>query len=151
VREEAAVDDVTQEVFVVALRRLPEFQGRSSPKTWLFGILRNVVMKHHRTVKRRQPIPSSTDVDAVEGPTTGPQTRMEKAQARDVVALLLEQLDTTKREVFILAELEQMSAPEIAEATGANLTTVYARLRDARRDFQAALNRFRAKSGWRGE
>jgi RNA polymerase sigma-70 factor (ECF subfamily) len=51
--------------------------------------------------------------------------------------------------VFILAELEQMSAPEIADVTGANLNTVYTRLRAARRGFNEAVARLAARDAWR--
>jgi RNA polymerase sigma-70 factor (ECF subfamily) len=55
------------------------------------------------------------------------------------------ELDDVKREVFVLADLEQMSAPEIAEALEIPLNTVYSRLRTARRAFEDALARRRAQ------
>jgi RNA polymerase sigma-70 factor (ECF subfamily) len=48
-----------------------------------------------------------------------------------------------------MAELEQFTAPEIAELTGIPLNTIYARLRVARREFEASIERFRAKERWR--
>jgi RNA polymerase sigma-70 factor (ECF subfamily) len=51
--------------------------------------------------------------------------------------------------VFVLAELEQMTAPEIAEALSVNLNTVYARLRAARREVEQAALREQARDGWR--
>ena len=45
----------------------------------------------------------------------------------------LETLDDDRRAVFVLAELEQMTAPEIAEALNANPSTVYSRLASARK------------------
>src|SRR5262245_51753387 len=47
------VDDVVQEVFLVVFRRLAEFEGRSSLKTWLFGITRRVVRDHRRSARRK--------------------------------------------------------------------------------------------------
>ena len=58
---------------------------------------------------------------------------------------ILGTLDEDKRAVFVLAEIEQMSAPEIAEALGVNVNTVYSRLRAARREVEAALG----GGGWR--
>ena len=49
------VDDVVQETFVIVHRRLGEFEGRSSLKTWLFGILRNVVRAHRRSLLAKNP------------------------------------------------------------------------------------------------
>ena len=42
------LDDAVQEVFVIVHRRLAEFEGRSSIKTWLFGIVRNVSREARR-------------------------------------------------------------------------------------------------------
>jgi RNA polymerase sigma-70 factor (ECF subfamily) len=54
---------------------------------------------------------------------------------------LLQQLDEPKREVFILAELAEMTLAEIAEVVGSNPNTVATRLRAARRELEAALLR----------
>jgi RNA polymerase sigma-70 factor, ECF subfamily len=62
-----------------------------------------------------------------------------QAQARELVYQLLEELDDDKRAVFILAELEQMTVPEIAELLSIKVNTAYSRLRAARRGFDAAL------------
>jgi RNA polymerase sigma-70 factor (ECF subfamily) len=58
-----------------------------------------------------------------------------------VVRRLLGTLDGKKREVFMLAALEEMSVPEIADAIGVPLNTAYSRLREARRDLSRALSR----------
>jgi RNA polymerase sigma-70 factor, ECF subfamily len=66
-----------------------------------------------------------------------------------VLYSMLDALDDEQREVFVMAELEGMQGTEIAEATGVNLNTVYARLRAARREFDQAVARMRAREGWR--
>lgn len=53
-------------------------------------------------------------------------------------------LDDSKRTVFVLSQLEQLSAVEIAEALGENVNTIYSRLRAARALFDAALRRHRS-------
>jgi RNA polymerase sigma-70 factor (ECF subfamily) len=58
---------------------------------------------------------------------------------------LLDGLSDDKREVFVLTELEQLSAPEIGLLLELNVNTVYARLRAARADFERALQRHRAR------
>jgi len=62
---------------------------------------------------------------------------------------VLSSLDEDQREVFVLCELEQLSAPEIASALEINVNTVYSRLRAARQDFDAALKRLRTRDEWR--
>lgn len=145
---EAAVDDVVQEVFLVAHRRLGDFEGRSSVKTWLFSILLRVVSDYRRTLRRKgglASLPEELRADDAECPAE----RTEQREAVRLLHALLATLDDDKRAVFVLAELEQLTAPEIAEALGVNLNTVYSRLRAARRDFEKALERHRAREAGR--
>ena len=141
---EGMVDDIVQDVFVIAFRRLPEFEGISSVRTWLFSILRRVVRDRKRTHVRTHP-PSAIPIDQVMDSSSSPHDSLEKREAVRLVYQLLANLSDDKREVFILADLEEMTAPEIAEATGTNVNTVYARLRSAREDFKLALARWRAR------
>lgn len=141
---DASVDDVVQEVFLVAHRRLADFEGRSTVRTWLFGILMRVVKDYRRTLRRKgglAPLPEVLPSDGRESPAN----RAEQREAVRLLHRLLDSLDDDKRAVFVLAELEQMTAPEIADALSVNLNTVYSRLRAARREFGKALERNRAK------
>ena len=74
-----------------------------------------------------------------------PTISLERVEAMRIVDQLLATLDEDKREVFVLAEIEQMTGLEIAEIVEANPNTVASRLRAARRDFEKALVRFRAQ------
>jgi RNA polymerase sigma-70 factor (ECF subfamily) len=145
---DAMIDDVTQEVFLVALRRHHEFEGRSSPRTWLFGILRNVVHRVRRSSSRRN-IRDSADLEGIAAPASSPQAVAEKAQELRIVLELLDGLDDEKREVFILAQLEKMTPAEIAQATGTDVEKIYIRLRDARRLITAAAQRYYSQGGQR--
>jgi RNA polymerase sigma-70 factor (ECF subfamily) len=136
------VEDVTQEVFVVVHRRLDEFEGRSPAKTWLYGIVRRVVADHRRTL-RRKPLTAGASTDDAERPTSpeeGPDASAERAERVQLLHRLLAGLDESKREVFILAELEGLTLAEISEALGVNQNTVASRLRAARREFEVALD-----------
>jgi RNA polymerase sigma-70 factor, ECF subfamily len=143
---QSAVDDVVQEVFIVVHRQLATFEARSSMKTWLFGILRNLVLRQRRSWARRgrEEILEESAAVAAEA---GADEQLAESQARRVLHALLAGLDDDKRAVFVLAELEQMSAPDIAEATGLKLNTVYSRLRLARAEMERALERHRAREG----
>lgn len=138
------VDDVVQEVFLVVHRRLSEFEARSSLKTWLFAITRRIVSDYRRSARRKPSEPISSEPEAHESSAADAQlTRNEDAR---LLYSLLDELDPEKREVFVLAELEQTSGPEIAAALGENLNTVYARLRAARAAFEAAVARHQART-----
>jgi RNA polymerase sigma-70 factor, ECF subfamily len=133
------IDDAVQDVFLVVHRRLEDFEERCSLKTWLFGIALRVAHDHHRRSRRKgghEPL----DPAVVDG-SPGPHEELAKAEAVRELDRILNSLDEDKRAVFILAEIEQMTAPEIAEALGINVNTVYSRLRSSRRAFEAALAR----------
>jgi RNA polymerase sigma-70 factor (ECF subfamily) len=146
---ESAVEDVVQEIFLVVYRKLGDFEGRSSVRTWLFGIAVRVV-RHHRRKQAAMGATPSDDVESFVDPRgRSPQESAEQGQMVDTLNRLLDELEDDKREVLVLAELEQMTAPEIAEVTGANLNTIYWRLRTARQEFERVVTRFRAR-GERG-
>jgi RNA polymerase sigma-70 factor (ECF subfamily) len=139
VRDEA-IDDVVQEVFVVAQRKLPAFEARSSMRTWLSGIVLNVVRHHRRTVHRKSPHERSseppTDVDSLPTGALGPDDIASIREGTRLLQQVLDGLDEKKREVLVLAELEGFSSPEIAKILGIGLNTVYSRLRVAREEFE---------------
>ncbi|MBX3233267.1 MAG: sigma-70 family RNA polymerase sigma factor [Labilithrix sp.] len=141
---DGSLDDVVQEVFVIVHRRLDEFEGRSSLRTWLFGITLRVARDHRRSLARKSPA-GSVDPDSLRATTPGPSESMERAEAIALLHALLDELDDDKREVFVMAQLEQMTMPDIASTLGLNVNTAYARLRAARLSFEDALARHRAR------
>ena len=145
---ESAVDDALQDVFLVVHQRLADFEGRSSLKTWIFGICLRVTHDHlRRQRKRPEGIDSWQGLADVDAPNP-----LEQAARREAVEFLyaqLSELDPEKRAVFILAELEGMSCAEIAAAVGANVNTVVSRLKAARARFEAAIRRHQARDRWR--
>ena len=142
-----AVDDVTQEVFVVVHRRLDDFEGRSSLRTWVYGIVRNVVRAHRRGVALEPKSPPgsepSVDPDSIIDLTSrAPDEVLEKREAAALLMRFLDAMDDEKREVFVLAELELFTVPEVATMIGENVNTVYSRLRLARAELAAAASRY---------
>jgi len=146
---ERFVDDAVQDVFVVVHRRLADFEGRSTIKSWIFGIARRVAKDHRRRASRKDRAESLPE--SISDPqAASPRENAAKAQALVVLNEILDGLDDDKREVFILAELEQMSIPQIAAAISINVNTVYSRLRAARRAFEQGVIRHQARER-RGE
>ena len=136
-----ALDDAVQEVFLVVHRGLAGFRGESQLRTWLYGIVRNVVYKQARRVRRKER--SEPIDDQLRSLEPMPSELAQEAQAADFVQRFALGLDQKKREVFMLALVEQFSIPEVAEMTGVPLNTAYTRLRAVRAEFRAALERHR--------
>ena len=138
----ADLEDVCQEVFIVVHRRLTEFEGRSSLRTWIYGIALRCASDYRRRNARR-PVPPVVAADvAVAG------SQLDDLDARDARATLerlLELLDAEKREVFVLFELEELAMAEVVAIVGCPLQTGYSRLHAARAIVAAGASRMRAK------
>jgi len=131
-------DDAAQEVFVVAHRRAPEFDAQlASPKTWLFGIARRIAARLHRTRGRRDRRHAAyRDVIATLPPT-------DEANSHDARILLdgfLSTVDPVSTQIFILAEFEGMTHPEIGAVLDMKTNTVSSRLRRCRSAFRGMLD-----------
>jgi RNA polymerase sigma-70 factor (ECF subfamily) len=142
---DADVADAAQEVFVVVLRRLPSFEGRSEVTTWLFRIAYHVARDWRQRAHRRH---EALDPEAVQRRVaTDPNASELLEQRRDLELLdrALDCLDLEQRAVFTLFELEEMTGEQIAEAIEIPLGTVYSRLRLARAAFAKAIKRYNAR------
>ncbi len=141
---EAALDDATQEVFLVVYRRLHEFRPGSSIKAWLFAIAQRTASDQRRWVRRKgNLLPLHDDIQAS---SRSPLDSAISREARDLVLQFLDQLDEGRRVAFILSDLEQMTAPEISAALHVNINTVYYRVASARRAFVAFLEQHSDKA-----
>jgi RNA polymerase sigma-70 factor (ECF subfamily) len=142
---QSQIDDASQDVFVIVHRRLGDFEGRSTLKTWVAGIAIRVASDYRRK-KRRRGMEMEIDESIID-PRPGPLEQASRAEARAIVDQILDELDVKQREVFVLMELEGLSAPEVADVLSVNLNTVYSRLRLGRRAFDAAVARRVSKGG----
>lgn len=141
---DSQLEDALQDVFIVVQRRLPEFDGRAAVRTWLYAIALRVARKYRERARRE---PASLEAVREVEPELSTQDASgdhEVESERLVLARrALSALDDDKREIFVLARVEQMSAPEIANVLRIPLNTVYSRLRSARLAFEAEIARLR--------
>lgn len=139
----ANLEDAVQDVFVIAHRQLAGFRGESKASTWVTGIAVRVAHDYRRRAERKpsEPLEPHARWLLDEGPT--PDELVARAEDTDTLQRMLMGLEATQREVFVLAELEQLSAPEISELTGAPVNTVYSRLRLARARFNQLADALR--------
>lgn len=142
----AVADDVVHDVFLVVHRRLDDYDGRGSLRSWLYGITRRVVMHHRRSGQRRERREHRGPRPA---PAPDPEMAVASVQAAEWIEGFIARLDPKQRAVFVLSDIEGLTAPEVAEATGMGLNVVYSRLRLARRRFERAVQRSNTGGGQR--
>lgn len=147
---ELALDDVVQDVFVVIHKRLATVQHPESLPSWIYGVVRRIASDYRRS-KRHRELSSATLSNQYALESEPPPTPLDLNQQKERVAILWELLnaiDAAKREVFVLAELQELSAPQIAALLGIPVNTAYSRLRVARQAFEQALARRMGR--WQG-
>jgi len=139
------LDDLVQEVFVIAFRGLERFRGDARLSTWLYRICVNVALGRIRTRKRRPAAIGMADLDSAtvdpsltERPET-PEKSLERRQDRERVYRALEVLAPKKRVVLYLHEIEGLDLKEIAYLVDSNPVTVRTRLFYARKEFYKVL------------
>lgn len=122
------VDEVVQDVFLTAYRRLDHLRFEVSPRAWLFGVTRRVAFRYRRGAARRARRMAGF-AELARAESEAPQQRHDDAQE---LAGLLAGLGEGTRVVWELTEILGMSAPEIASELKLPINTVYSRLRLAR-------------------
>lgn len=139
---EQSVPDILQEVFVVVHRRMSELEHSDGIRTWLTRILIRVIQQDRRAYRRKREHLDELGDDIVDAKSNADELVAQK-QATEMLMQILDAMHEERRAVFVLMEIEQLTAPETADALGVNLNTVYSRLRLARRDYNETLERLR--------
>jgi RNA polymerase sigma-70 factor (ECF subfamily) len=142
VREEDA-DDVLQEVFIAVHRRLPGFEGRSSVRTWLYGICVRMASDYRQRIRARNE--ASSKCAAEPAVDAGQDEFVAVAQARAILDSILDRLDDAKRAVFVLYEIEGLPMGDVAVALDCPVQTAYSRLHAARREVETAVERLQER------
>ena len=133
-------EDILQNTFLKALEALPEFEGRSSPMTWLYRIAVNEALM---LIRRRKPhVEIAADSgDAWEDVIPPvqltdwcclPESEFLTAEARNALEAAIQTLPERLRVVFLLRDIEGLSIQETMEALGLSDTAVKSRLLRAR-------------------
>jgi RNA polymerase sigma-70 factor, ECF subfamily len=142
---EESIDDVVQEVFIVIHARVHTLEQPDALRSWIYGVVRRTASGHRRTQRSTTSnITFNTEVEAASLRPT-PSDLAEQSDKVRLLYSLLDELEATRREVFMLVELDELSVPEAAELLQIPLNTAYSRLRLARQDFEAAHSRRTAR------
>jgi RNA polymerase sigma-70 factor, ECF subfamily len=130
-------DDLTQETYLRVIGALPRFAGRSSARTWLLSIARRVVVDQIRRNQARPRSAAGVDVE----------TLLDERQARGrfeeivEIRMLLDGLDTDRRDALMLTQVLGLSYAEAAEVCGCPVGTIRSRVARARDDLISAGGR----------
>ena len=134
-RDETQAEDLTQEAFVRAWRKLKSFRGDSAFSTWLHRLTVNLTLTHLRSESRRMSRVTTTD-DLAALDKQGQRARSrERLDLESAIAALPE----GARQVFVLYEIEGYRHAEIAKMMGIATGTTKAQLHRARRMLREAL------------
>ncbi len=134
------IDDVVQQVFVVAHQKGGYEEGPAAPRTWLASIAVRLAAASRRSTKRLRERQHYDQV-AIDTAASSAASPEEAIQIRDSIWRVqpaLDALDADHRAAFVLFELEGVPCTDIATAIGVPVGTVYSRLHNARRRFETA-------------
>jgi RNA polymerase sigma-70 factor (ECF subfamily) len=142
---EASVDDATQQVFVVAARRVEEILP-GSERSFLFGAALRTASDYRRRAQAGERLAFQPTEEA--DPSPDPEELADRRQQRRMLDEILEAMPMELRTVLVLFEFEQMTKVEVAALLEVPVGTAVSRLRRAREEFKAAAKRrlARAKS-----
>lgn len=141
-REDA--EELTQEAFLTALKKMSQFRGHSGFYTWIFRIAANLVISYSRRSGRIrfQSLSSSEEfTETLAGKSNGdPQAIVVAAERQARVMEALEELDEEMRLVVILRDIEDMDYNMISEVLEVPMGTVKSRLHRGRCELKDKLS-----------
>jgi RNA polymerase sigma-70 factor (ECF subfamily) len=165
VESRAVAEEVVQEAWLVVLRDLARFEGRSSLRTWVLGIVVNLARARARAERRSVPLPLGEE-PAVEAarfrpasdpwpghwrvppaPWPRPEDELLATELRDVILRAVEALPEAQREVLVLRDLEGFGAAETCNVLGLSDTNQRVLLHRARSRVRSAIERYYEAEG----
>ncbi len=152
VKDPDVADELVQATLFAALKSQHTFAGRSTEKTWLFGILKHKTMDHFRSAKKNINVDiTDTDTDRIQFDTTGHMTPSpnnwnvdpEKATENKELAQVLEKcmngLSEKFHRIFVLKEIEGLSSEEICKEFNIKPTNLWVMLHRARNQLKLCM------------
>jgi RNA polymerase sigma-70 factor (ECF subfamily) len=140
-RSSAEVEDVVQDTFLKAFRRLESFQHQSSFATWIARIAVNTALDSAKR-RARSPVHTVEEIEESAGPersVNAPDARLEREEVARITQDVLEHLPDIFRTVLVLREFEGMAYQDIADLLSISIGTVESRLFRARARFKERL------------
>ncbi|HEV2370883.1 MAG TPA: RNA polymerase sigma factor [Streptosporangiaceae bacterium] len=138
---ESLADDVAAETFLVAFTRRKRYEvSRPDARPWLYGIVSNLICRHHRAEARRYRALARTGVSEVsEGHADEVALRLDAQARRAPLAAALARISEADRDVLLLVAWAGLTSEQTGEALGIPAGTARSRLHRARKEIRAAL------------
>jgi RNA polymerase sigma-70 factor (ECF subfamily) len=139
---EADTEDVTQEAWLKAYRKLGDFDGRSAFYTWVYRIAANTAMDWRKKARYRRhgALPEGPEgEDAVPSTDAGPDTTSSRRELGERIDAAIATLPDKYHEILVLREVEGLSYEEISKELGMSKGTVESRLFRARERLREKL------------
>ena len=140
------LDEVVQDTYVEIIRHVGGFRGESSFLTWAAAVARSQLHRQRRRRRRFAVRDGAIDLAARSFPellgqtSPNPEGETETGHLRGHLRRALAELAPLDREVFILRQLEGMTAPEVADTLGLTVPAVKSRLHRARQQLRTTLD-----------
>src|SRR5687767_5761276 len=132
----ADAEDLLQDIFLLAYRKLPEFRGDSAVGTWLYRLAMNRCLDH---LKSRQTRASGATTPLDEEVMQGPRRILDDGVKRLDLERAIARLPDGARAAFVLHDVEGFQHHEIAEILGISEGTSKSQLHKARLKLRALL------------
>jgi RNA polymerase sigma-70 factor (ECF subfamily) len=159
VRDRAIAQDLVQETFLAAIKASQSFAGRSSERSWLFGILRNKLVDYYRRQNREValgdlelPLPEEQGVFCTSGIGRGgwvmklapnawetPDGTLVSKEFQEVLKSCLSRLPDKVAQVFLLREIDGVTSEEICKDLGVSPNNLWVMLHRARMGLRRCL------------
>jgi RNA polymerase sigma-70 factor (ECF subfamily) len=138
---DADAEDVAQEALVLSFKRIDQFRGDASVRTWMVSIAWRLALSRRRRMwwKVNRTLAPETELHSLRDVTPSPEARMQSAQFIRSVQQQIRLLPPKLRDALLLAAAGDLTQDEIAAALNIPAATFRGRVRDARLRLKARL------------
>ncbi len=139
--DQRAVEDLTQEVFLQALRYADQYRPTAKVTTWLYRIATNLARNHLKEagIRRRSTANPETALDIPDPHEPPPDRRLSLDELKEQVARAIRELPLKQRIALTLCQYEGCSYEQAAVVLDASVEAVRSLLLRARRQLRATL------------